>query len=70
VGFVVDEAALRQDFSEYFSATDCFTFIFIIRGWYNRPVVGLIVGSVPLYTLINNSANNNIESGMMESVEC
>jgi hypothetical protein len=44
VGFVVDEAALRQVFSEYFgflaNHSTNFSNIIIIRGWHNRPMGG------------------------------
>jgi hypothetical protein len=46
VGFVVDKVAMGQVFSEYFCSpanshsTDCSKFIIIIRGWYNRPIIG------------------------------
>jgi hypothetical protein len=45
MGFVVDKAALRQVFTEYFGfpsnrhSTD-FSIIIIIRGWHNRPIGG------------------------------
>jgi hypothetical protein len=32
------------------NSTDCSTFIIVIRGWYDRPVVAsIIIGSVRLY---------------------
>jgi hypothetical protein len=43
-GFVVDNAALGQVFSEYFGSpanhSTNFSIIVITRGWHNRPVSG------------------------------
>jgi hypothetical protein len=45
VGFVVDKAALRQVFSEYFGFppnhhSTYFSIIIITRGWHNRSIGG------------------------------
>jgi hypothetical protein len=66
VGFVVDEAALGQVFSEYFgfpanNHSTNFPIIIINRGWHNRPIGGRSaewtqLDSTPHYTNLKRKA--------------